>query len=59
MLFSGLLVTYLYFKTMKKQVVEEANMAKPKRQESELQVGVVKFFKLLGYRFIRYVSKKR
>uniref|UniRef100_A0A8D8Z3Q8 Nose resistant to fluoxetine protein 6 n=1 Tax=Cacopsylla melanoneura TaxID=428564 RepID=A0A8D8Z3Q8_9HEMI len=51
---SGLLVTYLYFKTMKKQVVEEASMTKPKQREpSGLQVGVFKFLKLLGYRFIR------
>ncbi|XP_008467653.2 nose resistant to fluoxetine protein 6, partial [Diaphorina citri] len=49
---SGLLVTYLYFKTMKKQVVEETTM-KSKQRQSGLQVGVFKFFKLLGYRFIR------
>lgn len=53
---SGLLVTYLYFKTVKKQVVQDATMGNPKHREHQVsgfQVGLFKFFKLLGYRFIR------
>ncbi|XP_075227242.1 nose resistant to fluoxetine protein 6-like [Lycorma delicatula] len=48
---SGLLVTYLYFKSQKKESSD-----RPTRNRSalvEIKFSFLKFFKLLGYRFLR------
>lgn len=52
--YSGLLVTYLYYKTInKKEGPEVAVSRTPKCNLSILRNDTIKFFKLLGYRFIR------
>uniref|UniRef100_A0A2S2N858 Nose resistant to fluoxetine protein 6 n=1 Tax=Schizaphis graminum TaxID=13262 RepID=A0A2S2N858_SCHGA len=51
---SGLLVTYLYYKTTSKKDGPEVAVSRtPKCSSSILKNDTIKFFKLLGYRFIR------
>ncbi|KAL4142596.1 hypothetical protein QTP88_005026 [Uroleucon formosanum] len=51
---SGLLVTYLYYKTTNKKDGPEVAVSRtPKCSSSILRNDTIKFFKLLGYRFIR------
>ncbi|XP_050443463.1 nose resistant to fluoxetine protein 6-like [Adelges cooleyi] len=51
---SGLLVTYLYYKSQNKKDGPEIAVSRtPKCDSSELRNGTTKFLKLLGYRFIR------
>lgn len=53
---SGLLVTYLYYKTLNKKDGPEVAVSRtPKCTSSELKNDTMKFVKLLGYRFIRYL----